>query len=558
MKRNSIRTKITFGFLFIILLFVILNGFALYNIHQSANQATKLYNGVHRELVASVEVSRDIYRMETAMGHMMDSGQFLSDVENTYQTGLQDARQKLDVFAGCEDAAQIVSSLRASLNEMDESCHGAMDALKSADKAVASRNMDAFVQSSAAAHETAVRLEEQSREEATNFLEDNARSKNRIFLIQTLLALAAVAVCVVGMIRMSSDVLNPIGRMERGVDAVSNGALTTVVDIKEENEIGILTQRLNKAMATIHSYVEDIARVLEEIGRGNIAQTVEREYIGDFAEIRTSLLQILASLNDTMERIKTCCDGVRAQSKMLSDSSDRLAYGAREQTTALEKLQTSLHAATELTEQDSKNAAEIKGISLQASEVVQDSTRQMQLMLDSMREIGESSKEIAKVIKIIEDIAFQTNILALNAAVEAARAGNAGKGFAVVADEVRNLANKSQVAAKNTTMMINRAVTAVGTGMENATASSDALEHVRALVEQMAHLLTEIDRSTTEQGLAFANMGRAVEQISDVVQANSSASAENSAASGDLLEQAELLNQLLSKFLLKGAADNAY
>ncbi len=329
---------------------------------------------------------------------------------------------------------------------------------------------------------------------------------------------------------------------------VSEGHLKTDFDSLGHDELGILSRQLNATMFNIQQYVEDISYVLGGISNGNISMEIEREYIGDFGEIKNSLDLILNSLNDTVGQLHDCCAQVRTGSENLASNSHTLAQGSTEQTAAVEAFKMSLDKVAALTKQDGENAAHVKQISGQAWEVVLQSNQQMDDMVHAMGEIGASSQEIAKVIKIIEDIAFQTNILALNAAVEAARAGETGKGFAVVADEVRNLASKSAEAASATADMIEKSAVAVEHGIKVADATVQSMKQVGDNVQSMAQLLGNIDQSTNEQAEAFASMVNSVSQISDVVHSNAAAAEENSAASRELSEQARIMESMVSRF----------
>ena len=545
MKNAKIRTKMLAGFGVVLALIVVLNGFSLANIRRVSNQVSAFHDGVHARSVAAVDLSRRFFQLENAASRTLVDGS--SESRAAYQAAREALEADLALFGGTGNDA-LVSEITASLKQMD-ALYGRIGASGAA--GAQSTQLAALHAAAADGEAAAERLAAAANTAAENFLAENEGYTNRTILIQDIIFLVIAALSIAAALKMAAGIVRPVRSVAVGVDAIAGGRLDTRIEPRSMDEIGQMTQELNDSMTAISLYINDISGVLGQIGRGNIDVSIDREYVGDFDRIKCSLVDIIDSLNHTMRQIDDCCKQVRSEASNLADSSESLAHGAAEQATALETFQRSLERVAELTAQDSRNAAEVKGISDNASACVAESTRQMDLMMTSMQDINDSSREIAKVIKIIEDIAFQTNILALNAAVEAARAGAAGKGFAVVADEVRSLANKSQAAAKDTTAMIQRALAAVEGGSKNAEASSEALEQVRVLVERMAKLLVAIDQSTAEQERAFTGMKTGVDQISSVVHVNSSAAEENSAAAEELSSQAELLDQLISRFRLR-------
>ena len=370
-------------------------------------------------------------------------------------------------------------------------------------------------------------------------------------MIANILCVICVIFAVITAFKMANDIGKPIYALMGGVKEVANGNLNIHIPDQNKDELGLLSGELNHTMENIKSYVSDISQVLEEVGKGNISVGVTREYIGDFHEIKDSLNKIVVSLNHTMRQIRDCADRVHIGASSLASNSQALAQGASEQNSALDSFQVSVGRVAELSAQDAATASKVRAISDQAWDASQESDRQMSRMMEAMNEINASSQEIAKVIKIIEDIAFQTNILALNANVEAARAGQAGKGFAVVADEVRNLANKSSEAAKHTTEMINNAISSVNGGMVIVDSTASALRKVGEDVKNMAGLLGEIDRSTQEQARAIQEMNESIGQITTVVHANSATAEENSTSSDELSAQAGILEGLIVNFKLK-------
>lgn len=552
MKNAKIRTRMIAGFGLILMLIIVLNAFSLVNIRKMSDQTAALYNGTHMESLSAVSLERDLSQMESQVLIMLLEGS-VTNRGTAYDAARKSVDGDLAALSG-----QDVSGIRSNLSKIDSVYTQIVEEINQGRAASARRLLSEFTPAISAAETAANALSVQGAADAETFLAESASYTNASILFQDVIFAVIAIISILTALRMSAGIVRPVGSVAEGVKQIAQGRLDTRIEVDRTDEVGTLAGELNETMGAVSSYIQDISDVLGQIGQGDISMEVTRDYVGDFHVIRDSLNQIIDSLNHTMEQIGASCDQVRSGSESLASSAEKLAQGAVEQSSALEEFERALGRTAELTRGDAKNAAEVKAISIQASDQVAGGAQQMGQMMDSMRDINDSSNEIAKVIKIIEDIAFQTNILALNASVEAARAGEAGKGFAVVADEVRNLANKSQDAAKNTAAMIGRSATAVDAGMKNAEASVAILTQVRELVDRMAALLGDIDASTAEQARAFDDMTQAVDQISGVVHANSAAAEENSVASEELSTQAELLDQMVQRFKLRTRQDTAY
>ena len=232
-------------------------------------------------------------------------------------------------------------------------------------------------------------------------------------------------------------------------------------DIHSNDEIGRLAQIFEDTIRRLKNYIGEIAVVLTAVSKGDLTVNITQDYVGDFTSIQTSLNQILQTLNSTMTQIMDSSHLVSAGSEQMTYGAQALSQGTVEQANAVEELETTIREISQHVTLTAGNAGNANQMTIFMGDQLIESNQKMQEMIQAMEEINNSSGEIRKIIKTIEDIAFQTNILALNAAVEAARAGSAGKGFAVVADEVRNLASKSSEASKSTTELIERSIDSI-------------------------------------------------------------------------------------------------
>lgn len=279
---------------------------------------------------------------------------------------------------------------------------------------------------------------------------------------------------------------------------------------------------------------------------GNVTGHIE--VVQDISKL-SSMKQLEALLN----QIEDICPVLSSGAEQVASSSQALAQGATEQAAAVEQLSASVSMISGQINDNADNAKKADGMAIKATSSIQSSNQQMGQLMASMNTIESKSHEISKIIKTIEDIAFQTNILALNAAVEAARAGSAGKGFAVVADEVRNLAAKSADAAKNTTALIEDSVSSIADGVRLAEIANKELNEAVQNVVSTTELISEITKATGEQALAVSQVTIGVDQISSVVQTNSATSEETAAASEELSTQADMLKKLTETFQMSEA-----
>lgn len=302
---------------------------------------------------------------------------------------------------------------------------------------------------------------------------------------------------------------------------------------------------------TIKRPLEIMVGVAKEIADGNLDVNIDIDTKDEIGDLAKALNAMTDNMNDVMSNINSASEQVASGSRQVSDSSMALSQGATEQASSIEELTASIEEIAAQTRQNASNADKAKEMATSAHKYAQQGNSQMSDMLKAMAEINDSSNNISKIIKVIDDIAFQTNILALNAAVEAARAGQHGKGFAVVAEEVRNLAARSANAAKETTAMIEGSIHKVEGGTKIANETAEALNKIVDGVSQATQLVGEIASASGEQSLGVEQINQGISQISDVVQTTSATAEETAAASEELSGQADMLKSQVSTFKLK-------
>lgn len=317
------------------------------------------------------------------------------------------------------------------------------------------------------------------------------------------------------------------------------------------DEIGALAHSFESTRTRLKDYIGEISTILESISKGDLTVATAQDYIGDFVSIKQSLNYIINHLNSTMTQIIQSADQVSNGSEQMAIAANSLSQGAVEQASAIEDLEGTVAEISNHVEESAKNAEFANTQANQIGIEVEQSNQKMQQMIQAIEEINHSSSEIGKIIKTIEDIAFQTNILALNASVEAARAGEAGKGFAVVADEVRNLAKKSADASQSTTTLIEHSVAAVKNGTKIANETAQKLSSVVSGTNAIVSTIDTIANSSRKEADSIFQVQQQINQISSVVQTNSATAEESAATSQQLSEQSKVLKRLISVFHLK-------
>ena len=372
-----------------------------------------------------------------------------------------------------------------------------------------------------------------------------------ILLISSIVLSVVLTLILTFVIRRS--ILTPVKEIVGVYDEMSKGNIQMKINYKSKDEMGKMAESIRKTNALLTSYINDITEKLKLISQGDMRIDMELDYIGDFAAIKKAIEDTVSSLNHTLHTINSAAEQVNTGASQVSSGAQALASGSTEQASSVEELSVTVTKVAEQAEANSGNVKIATQYVEQAGTGVETGNEHMGQLTEAMMEINSTSNQIANITKVIEDIAFQTNILALNAAIEAARAGSAGKGFAVVADEVRNLAAKSAEAAKQTSDLIQTSASTVAKGTQITTQTAQILLNIRDKTKLVIESIIKIDDSSTEQAAAIEQIKQGLNQVSSVVQTNAATAEENSATSEEMSAQATTLHEEVGRFKLKNA-----
>ena len=375
-----------------------------------------------------------------------------------------------------------------------------------------------------------------------------------IFIVIVAAGLAiAVVTTMIGRI-ITNSITEPVEQIDAAVASLRKGELSNVemLTYESEDEFGDTIRNLKEAMGILADYVSEISVEVKAIAQGDLTRNGDdiTDFLGDFSELKTSLLYILKRFNSTLTEISNLAEQVSSNSSEVENASKSLADGATEQAGVIEELNATIDTVVDMAEDTAKEtqnaSARVKASANKANE----EKEKMNELLTEMEHITEISKEIGNIITDIEDIASQTNLLSLNASIEAARAGEAGKGFAVVADQIGKLAADSAKSAVNTRDLIDKTLVEIEKGNTITRTTADAFNQIIADMESFAELAENTMEKANSQAESLEQIGQGIEQLSGVVQGNAASSEENTAISINLAEGAAKMHDRVNIFKL--------
>lgn len=372
--------------------------------------------------------------------------------------------------------------------------------------------------------------------------------------METITFLAGLAVMLLQVVSyriIRKQVIRPIITVEAEARRIAAGDLSHGIELEPDtSEIGMLIDSMQITKWELRKYIKDISEKLSKMANRDLSVNLDVEYIGDFAPIQESMRQIVTTLNRSFFLFDKAAAQVSTTANVSATQAENLAQGSVHQAASLQEISGAVTSITDELRSTADKARMATELANAAGIALNSSNEQLQGMLSAMNEISNASGEIGKIVKTIEDIAFQTNILALNAAVEAARAGMAGKGFAVVADEVRNLANKSSEASKATSVMIANSLNTIQSGATIAASASETFVEVMINAGKAAEAMGSIYKEAEAQAETIRQINISMDNISEVVQQNSVTAEESATAGEELAGQAENLRSEVRSFRL--------
>ncbi len=556
MKNLKIGTKLLVTFMLIIILFCGTVVMSITGLQQNAAKYSDFYN-------VGYQITNKVMSMRRGLQIIVKDIAYITieDDADKSETYLKDLQKELDLlsengnwlFANFTEAPDLLNSFAAYIQEAVDMQQEVIAMSKTDMKKAQDMLLNEYQPLVEDAVNTLIQISDIAAKNAEEDYEETVSMQRTLVAVQMGTAIGVLIITLALSTYLTRSITRPLRELEKSAKQIETGDFNIKVTYDSKDELGSLAKAFKNMTSILNDIISDASRLLREMADGNfdVRTKAENRYVGNFQDLLLSIRKLNRDLSSTLGQINHSADLVASGSGQVSDGAQALAQGATEQAAAVEELASTIANISQQIKTTADNAAEASRESSTADTEAEECNRQMRDMIAAMEEITRTSNEIGKIIKTIEDIAFQTNILALNAAVEASRAGQAGKGFAVVANEVRSLASKSSVASKDTANLIEHSIEAVAHGTQLVDATAQSLVKVVDSVRTTSSKVDVIANAAQQQADAIEQVTLGVDQISSVVQTNSATSEESAAASQELSSQAEMLKSLVAKFILR-------
>ena len=555
-KDMKLRSKFIFTLVLMTIMVTLLIGLAQFSFLKMSDMMVNDFVQIEYDNMKSqMSMRKDIQSInKRLLLAMYDSANNpVKEQREDFDSRFKDMRDKLSKLENTLEDKTLLENLSTAMDALEKDSYALLDMLDKGDTAgaiasyqqgfntVTSEN---FVSALSAVGKLSDEHSEAKIQEAKDMRVRESLLLGVVFVIVILL-------CVFAFLKLQRDITGRIGTVSKAIKRMRSGHLNIAFNKKYigSDELGEMVDDFSALSGELKKIITDICAVLSEMSKGNFAvQSMdENMYVADYASILQSYREINQNLKNVFGSINQVAADVESGSEQIANGSVALSQGATEQASTLEELSASIYALSTRISAQAQKAGNIESYFGEVSEKISDENQQMGEMLLAMEEIEDKSNQVERIIKAIDDIAFQTNILALNAAIEAARAGVYGKGFAVVADEVRNLAGKSADAAAETSVLIESTINAVKKGVNIVDHAAKTLGDVMDGSEKSKEMVSEIAGSMVTDAKSISEVSKGLEEVSKVVQQNSATSEESSASSQDLNENAASLKEMISR-----------
>ncbi|MCI8353678.1 MAG: HAMP domain-containing protein [Lachnospiraceae bacterium] len=556
MKNLKIRTKLLVTFMLIILLFIGTVAVATTGLKQNAAKYSQFYN-------VGYQITNKVMNMRRGLQIIVKDLTFITieDDASKIEVYMADMQKELDglqengnwLFDNFTGDTELLNSFATYITEAVEMQDTVIKTAQTDNEKAQDMLLDEYQPLVEEAVNTLIQISAVAEQNAETDYLNTVSMQDMLEALLLGMAGGALVITLVLSTYLTSAITRPLRELEKSAEKIVGGNFDFSITYQSRDELGKLADAFRNMTVILESVISDASRLLSEMADGNfdVRTNAEDNYVGSFQSLLSSIRKLNRGLSSTLGQINASADQVAAGAGQVSDGAQALSQGATEQASAVEELASTIAGISSQVKDTAENAAVARKQSNTAEDEVETCNKQMQEMMNAMEEITRTSNQIGNIIKTIESIAFQTNILALNASVEASRAGTAGKGFAVVADEVRSLAGKSTEASKDTAELIESSIKAVNRGTEIANSTAKSLVKVVEGVRTVSTKVDMIAAAAEEQAGAVEQVTVGVDQISSVVQTNSATAQESAAASEELSSQAEMLKNLVSKFILR-------
>ncbi|WP_314965580.1 methyl-accepting chemotaxis protein [Oribacterium sinus] len=555
-KDMKLRSKFIFTLVLMTIMVTLLIGLAQFSFLKMSDMMVNDFVQIEYDNMKSqMSMRKDIQSINKRLLLAMydPSNNPVKEQREDFDSRFKDMRDRLSKLENTLEDKTLLANLSTAMDALEKDSYALLDMLDKGDTAGAiafyQQGFNAVTSENFVSALSAVGKLSDEHSEAKIQEAKDMRSKESLLL--GVVFVFVILLYVFAFLKLQRDITGRIGTVSKAIKRMRSGHLNIAFNKKYigSDELGEMVDDFSALSGELKKIITDICAVLSEMSKGNFAvQSMdENMYVADYASILQSYREINQNLKNVFGSINQVAADVESGSEQIANGSVALSQGATEQASTLEELSASIYALSTRISAQAQKAGNVESYFGEVSEKISDENQQMGEMLLAMEEIEDKSNQVERIIKAIDDIAFQTNILALNAAIEAARAGVYGKGFAVVADEVRNLAGKSADAAAETSVLIESTINAVKKGVNIVDHAAKTLGDVMDGSEKSKEMVSEIAGSMVTDAKSISEVSKGLEEVSKVVQQNSATSEESSASSQDLNENAASLKEMISR-----------